>query len=165
VKKIIFSLMFVFICLNFIHAQGPKGKRLGFGINIGEPLGLTVKIWTNNQNAFTGYVGGSYFGSPRIGVDYVWHFNAFNSNIVELYAGPGVHLGLSEGHTIIYQYNKDKFYYRTSGVGFAVRGIIGANFIPKNTPLEFYLEFGPLIGISPDFGSVFEGAVGFRFYP
>ncbi|MFA3783488.1 hypothetical protein ABRY23_10540 [Melioribacteraceae bacterium 4301-Me] len=164
-KKISCLFLLLFILQNVIDAQVPKEKKFGFGVNIGEPLGLTVKFWTNNQNAFAAYIGGSYFGNPRLGIDYLWHFNAFNSNLVKLYAGPGVHFGLNEGHTIIYQYKQDKFYYRASGVGLAVRGIVGINFIPQNTPLEFYLELGPLLGLAPNFGSIFEGAIGFRFYP
>ena len=164
-KRAVYLFVFVFVLTSLIFAQGPRGKKFGFGINLGEPLGLTAKFWVSGQNAITGYIGGSYFGNPRIGADYTWHFDAFNSDVVKLYAGPGVHIGLGSGHTVIYEYNRDRFYYRTSGIGLAVRGIFGVDIIPRRTPLEFYLEMGPLIGLTPSFGSVFEGAVGFRFYP
>ncbi|MBI1939382.1 MAG: hypothetical protein HYS25_14830 [Ignavibacteriales bacterium] len=164
-KKIFFAFMLMILSINMINAQGPNGKNFGFGINIGDPLGLTGKFWLGRENAITVYVGGSYFGNPRIGADYVWHFNAFNSNIAELYAGPGLHIGFGKGKAYIFEVNKNKFYYRSSGAGFAVRGIFGLNVTPRNTPLEIYVEMGPLIGISPDFGSAFEAAIGFRFYP
>lgn len=148
-------------------AQGPKGKEFGFGIILGEPLGGTVKYWTSRENAIVGDIGKSYFGSPRIQVDYLWHFDAFNSSVVKMYAGPGLGLGLGrEGYGIWHKRGKDYFYYREDGdLGIAVRAMFGLNVIPKRTPLEIFLEVGPNIGIAPGFGAAVDIAAGVRFYP
>ena len=42
--------------------------------------------------------------------------------------------------------------------------MFGLNIIPKRTPLEFFLEVGPLIGLYP-FGVAVDIAAGVRFYP
>ena len=164
-KKLIFILSSFIVLLFYSNsfAQKPGGKNLGFGILAGDPTGLTVKYWSAPENAWVFDIGSSYFGSPRIGVDYLWHFNAFNSRLVNLYAGPGGVLGLGEGHGFLYK-NGDGFYNRT-GTGFGVRGVFGVNFLPERTPLEIFVELGVLVGIAPDFGSAVDGAIGIRFYP
>lgn len=147
-------------------AQGPKGKEFGFGLVLGEPTGLTIKYWLNKENALTANLGASYFGSPRIGVDYLWHFDIFKSRIVQLYAGPGLVLGIGEGKGFWYKEKHGKFYMRSSGeTGIAFRGMVGLNIIPRNTPLEIFLELGPLVGITPLSGSAMDAALGIRFYP
>lgn len=150
-----------------LSAQGPRNRDFGFGIILGEPTGGTVKFWLNRENAITASLGASYFGSPRIGADYLWHFDAFSSSIVKLYAGPGVAIGFGEGKGFWYkEKGKDRFFVRESGeTGFAFRGIFGVNIVPNNTPLEIFFELGPLVGFTPDFGSAFDAAVGVRFYP
>lgn len=164
-KSIILIAAFLLL-INFkpVYAQSsPKGKQLGFGIVFGEPFGGTLKYWTNTKNAYVFDIGASYFGSPRIGVDYLWHFNAFNSRNVNLYAGPGAALGFGVGHGIWYN-DQGAFYYR-SGVGLGIRGVLGVDFVPENSPFEMFFEAGLLIGITPNFGSAGDVALGVRFYP
>jgi len=150
-------------------AQGPRGNDFGFGIILGEPLGLTVKYWLNNENALVFDLGASYFGAPRIQVDYLWHMNVFKSQIVKLYAGPGLGLGFGhEGYGIFYKGKKGPgyWYYRDDTVfGIATRVMVGVNIIPRATPLEIFLELGPNIGLYPNFGANLDAAVGIRFYP
>jgi len=155
--------IFIIISSQSIFAQSPQGREFGFGIMLGDPTGATLKFWTNYENAFVVDIGSSYFGSPRIDGDYLWHFNAFRSNIVKLYAGPGVAIGLGNGHGFFY--NDEGFYVRTGGAGLGVRGVFGVNVIPQTTPLEFFFEVGLLVGIAPDFGSAVDAALGLRFYP
>lgn len=149
-------------------AQGPKGKEFGFGIILGDPLGLTGKYWVSNENAMVFDFGASYFGSPRIQFDYLWHLDVFRSQIVKLYAGPGLGLGFGRpGYSVWYVDNRgrERWYYRDDGLGVAVRVIVGVNFIPRATPLEIFLELGPNIGVIPGFGAALDAAVGIRFYP
>jgi hypothetical protein len=162
------SMVLILFCVYFLlpgslNAQSPNGKNFGFGIVLGDPTGVTIKYWTQSTNAFVFDLGASYFGSPRIGVDYLWHFNAFNSSEVKLYAGPGAVLGIGEGDGFWYK-DKEGFLHRDdSGIG--VRGVFGINFIPRTTPLEIFVELGTLVGLAPDFGAAVDAALGFRFYP
>jgi hypothetical protein len=160
-------LMFVAITSRPAAAQGPRGSDFGFGIVLGEPLGGSVKYWTAPDQAFVGSIGGSYFGAPRVGVDYLWHFDAFHSNVVKMYAGPGLAVGFGDGtYYWLYRKHGDYFFVRDPGsTGFAMRVVVGLNIIPKRTPVELFLEAGPLIGISPGFGAAFDVGLGIRFYP
>lgn len=165
-KKIIFFLSAIIslIYVDPILAQSKSGS-FGFGLVLGEPVGGTVKLWTGPTTALVGEIGGSYFGSPRIQIDYTYHFDAFNSEVVKMYAGPGLALGFGRGRVIIYRQDPDRFYYREAEeIGVGVRAIFGLNIIPRDTPIEMFLEAGPLIGISPGFGSVIDAALGIRFY-
>ncbi len=86
----IFLITSIIILSSFFQSYAqfsPHSRKIGFGIIVGEPIGLTLKTWTNNENAFVFDLGNSYFGDLRFGVDYLWHFNAFHSRIVNLYAG------------------------------------------------------------------------------
>ena len=126
------------------------------------PLGATLKFWTQRDNAFVVDVGSSYFGTPRIGVDYLWHFNAFRSQVANLYAGPGGVIGFGEGHGIWYKGH----YLRAGGdVGIGARGVVGVNFVPRDTPIETFFEIGVLLALAPEFDSGVDVGLGIRFYP
>ncbi len=142
----------------------PKGKDFGLGIIIGEPTGITAKYWTTSDNAFCFSLGNSYLGTLRLGIDYIWHFNAFNSNVVSLYAGPGIAVGFGESSGWIYTKKDQKWYKTGDEIGLGARGVFGINLIPRNTPLELFGEVGILVGFVPGTYSNVEGSLGFRFY-
>ncbi len=166
--KIRFIILLVFAIVfisNHTLAQGPMGRDFGFGLILGDPTGGTIKYWFSSENALVVSIGGSYFGSPRINAEYLWHFDAFNSQVVKLYAGIGGVIGFGEGRGWFRKHDDDDFWYRKEGTGLAIRAIFGLNIIPRRTPLEIFAEAGPLIGVSPDFGSALDVSVGIRFYP
>lgn len=175
-KTTVLTCLLLSICIVGLRAQGPNGNDFGFGIILGEPIGGTVKIWTARDQAVAASIGGnSYFGNLRIGADYLWHFDVFRSQVVKMYSGPGLVVGFGEGHDHWFHSghghgnghgHDDHFYFRDEGgVGFAARVVAGLNIVPKRTPVELFLEIGPLIGISPFFGVAVDGAIGIRFYP
>lgn len=160
IKKIFLLITFLTVS---ISAQSSGGKEFGFGIVLGEPTGVTAKLWTQPGNAFVFVLGASYFGSPRIGVDYLWHFDAFHSDIAKLYAGPGAVLGIGEASGFWYKDNRKFDKGDDSGLG--IRGVFGVNVIPRETPLEIFFEIGTLVGVIPEFGAAIDAAIGIRFYP
>lgn len=141
-------------------AQGPGERAVGFGLILGDPFGATVKVWTNPVNAFVFDVGGDDFGPTRIDADYLWHFDAFRSRVVKMYAGPGLALAFGDGNG---PYGRE-FERDDNGVGLAARVMFGLNIIPVHTPLEIFFELGPIIGGSP-IGIGLDVAAGIRFYP
>lgn len=165
-KKTLFVILILTGSIfNFSYAQSPESKNFGFGIILGDPTGLTLKFWTQRNNAIVIDVGESYFGNPRIGLDYLWHFDAFRSNITKLYAGFGGVLGIGQGKGLYY-IEHHGFYYRSdNGIGLGLRGVFGVNVIPRNSPLEFFFEVGLLVGFSPALGSAGDVGIGMRFYP
>ena len=163
-RKLIHIVLLLFILTGCegIFAQSPQGKEIGFGIILGDPTGGTLKFWTEKENAIVIDLGTSYFGKPRIGVDYLWHFEPFNTDIANLYAGVGGAIGFGEGNGFWF---KDKFHRTGNEIGFGARGVFGVNVLPRHTPLEAFFEIGVLLGFIPDFGSAADAAIGIRFYP
>lgn len=142
-----------------------KNKEFGIGIMLGEPTGLTAKLWFEKDQALAISVGNSYLGSLRVGADYLFHFDAFKSRIVNMYAGPGIAAGF--GHNGGWWYShKNHIWYREDDedIGFGVRGVFGINIVPRRTPLEIFGEIGVMIGIVPGTYANGEGAIGIRFY-
>ena len=155
------------ILLMFTHgslfSQGPEDKSFGFGISLGYPMAGTVKYWANQRDALNLMVGSSYFGSPRFGLDYKRHFRAFDIEFFQVYAGPGLILGV--GNTSPEAEDRQFHDIEESEVGVAVRAIIGFTIIPQSIPFEFFMEMGPLVGVAPEVGAAFDFGIGFRFYP
>jgi hypothetical protein len=146
------------------HAQGPEGKSFGFGIILGTPLGVTVKLWTAPDQAFVADFGGSYFGPLRLQADYLWHFDAFHSSIVKMYAGPGLGLAFGNGGDRFFNNDEDHPDAQNE-LGVGVRVMFGVNIIPRRAPVEIFAEVGPLIAFVPNVGVGVDGGVGIRFYP
>ena len=165
IKKIFFLLILMGSVLTNSYSQSQGTKNFGFGIILGDPTGLTLKYWTQRDNALVFDVGASYFGSPRIGVDYLWHFDAFRSRVAKLYAGFGGVLGIGEGKGFYYTEHHGFYFRSDNSVGLGARGVFGLNVVPERSPLEFFLEVGLLVGLSPDFGSAGDVGLGMRFYP
>jgi hypothetical protein len=155
--------LLILISSQSLFAQSPEGKQWGLGIMVGDPVGLTVKYWTNPVNAWVFDVGSSYFGSPRFDADYLWHFDAFRSRVARLYAGPGAALGFGTGHS--FYYNDNGTLVRADNTGLGVRGVFGLSIVPVETPMDIFFEVGLLIGLTPDFGSAVDASLGIRFYP
>lgn len=165
-------LIAMFLFSSSVFAQGPKGKSFGIGFSVGEPTALSLRFWTSRENSWDVAVGSSYIGNPHIHADYLWHFNdAFNSRIVTLYAGVGAAIGLGDKYGwVLVKYKKGKienrwYYDRDHETVIAAKGTFGLNIIPRNTPLDIFLEINPIIGLSPGFGFDIMPALGIRFYP
>lgn len=136
----------------------------GFGIVVNDPTGATVKYWTSTNTAWNFTLGGSYFGAPRLGLDHLWEYNAFSSNIVKMHVGLGGALGFGDGHGFLNSDRHDKF-YGDDRMKLGARGLIGIDIYPKTVPLEFFLDAGVMMGLVPSFGVASEMSFGIRFYP
>lgn len=163
-KNALLVLIILLTAAPVLKAYAPMGKDFGFGIMLGEPTGLTAKLWTQKDMAFAFSIGSSYLGKLRIGADYLWHFNAFNSTVVNMYAGPGLAIGIGESGGWWYNDKNKKWYKKNDELGFGMRGVFGINVVPKKSPLEFFGEIGVMVGFLPDIYSNAEGAIGMRFY-
>lgn len=163
-KYVLLTVIILIISVTDSQSFSPKGRNFGIGLMVGEPSGLTLKIWTQTDKAFALSVSNSYLGNLRLGVDYLWHYNVFNSSVANLYAGPGFAIGIGENGGWLYN-EKDKGWYKDNDdIGIGVRGVVGFNLVPRNTPLEFFGEVGLMIGFLPGTFTNMEGGVGFRFY-
>ncbi|MDT8324883.1 MAG: hypothetical protein RRA94_12280 [Bacteroidota bacterium] len=164
--------LFTTILPDTVSAQGPMGRDFGIGFSVGEPTAVSARFWISRANSWDLALGSSAVGNPHIHADYLWHFNdAFNSRIFTLYAGVGGIVGFGDkdrGIFIRFKGDKDKdrwYYDDDTDMAVAAKGVFGLNVIPRNTPLDIFLELNPVLGISPGFGFDIQPALGIRFYP
>lgn len=136
----------------FSGAAFAQSNGFGLGIILGEPTGISAKYWTTNSTAFDFGLGYSLkkYSRLHLHADYLFHTkNLFNTNeSIELYYGPGARLRLVE--------NGD------SRLGF--RFDIGIVWIPRNAPVDVFLEIAPLLDIIPSTDFTVNGGVGVRFF-
>ncbi len=135
----------------------------GLGFILGEPTGLSAKLWTSKENAFDFGLGvsvggdrishqGNYDGRSRIHLhmDYLWHsFNAINSTEkFPLYYGIGG------------RYNSGGNYEGS----FGVRGVFGIAWFPRSTPIDVFVELVPVFQITPLAGLGIDAGLGIRYF-
>jgi hypothetical protein len=155
----------VTLCL-FAAVEGSVAQKRSFGLGviIGEPTGISAKLWTSEMNAFDfglgwsvggdriGKYDGSYDGGSRVHfhMDYLWHsFDAIHSTErIPLYYGIGGRLNNGGG-------------YRSS---LAVRGVFGVAWLPRETPIDVFLELVPSLQVAPSTGFGLDAAIGARYY-
>jgi len=150
-KKIAILIMFVVISGSlFSQHQG-----LGLGIRVGEPTGFNAKYWMNDRNAFSFNLGYALSSNSRlhISADYLYHLYDLidipeNQNSVPFFYGFGVRLVTRE--------------IGESSVG--ARGVVGAAWFLRETPVDIFIEFAPVFRLFPSTGIDFDAAVGARYF-
>ena len=154
------------LCLSFVgqvaHAQD---RKFGLGVIIGEPTGISAKLWTSSVNAFdfglgwsiggdriVKYRGDYYVGGNRVHfhMDYLWHsFDAIHSSErFPLFYGVGGRVN--------------------SGAGYdgsvAIRGVFGIAWLPHNTPIDVFLELAPSLQFAYGTGFGIDAGIGARYF-
>ncbi len=139
----------------------PAGVGLGGQIGVSNagpnPVGLTLKTWTTDRQAFqaaTSFVisdedaGRSYW---VIQGDYVFHnFEqvAVGDGLMALYVGPGLQLTFIE--------NAD--------TNIALRAPLGVSYMLGDAPIDVFAEVAPTLQLEQAPQLRFDGALGFRYY-
>jgi hypothetical protein len=162
-KKSIYALTAILL---FLLAAGTSAqeRRFGLGVILGEPTGVSAKLWVSPLKAFDFGLGwsvggdrisdynGGYNGGSRVHfhMDYLWHwFEAIHSTErFPLYTGIGGRINTGAG-------------YDNSG---AVRGVLGIEWLPHNAPIDVFLELVPSLEVVPSTGFGIDAALGARFY-
>ncbi len=162
-KNTLYAFLFLFFLIISVTING-QTRKFGLGVIIGEPTGVSAKLWTSNTNALAFGVGWSVEGyringfdsdydnvtRTHIHADYLWHsFYAISPNgQFPLYYGIGGRINTGP------QY---------SGT-FAVRGIIGIEWLPRNTPLDIFIEVVPSLQLVSSTGIGIDAGIGARFF-
>jgi hypothetical protein len=163
-KKSVFIGLIIGILLILATPIAAQDKGVGIGLVLGEPTGLSAKLWTTRTNAFDFglglAIGGDrisrndyyYNGKSRLHfhMDYLWHsFSAINSTErFPLYYGIGG------------RYNSGGGYDGSLGV----RGVFGIAWLPRGTPIDIFLELVPVFQITPSTGFGIDAGLGIRFF-
>jgi hypothetical protein len=145
VKSLLF--LFLFSTVSFAQSNG-----FGLGIMVGEPTGISAKYWTTSSTAFDFGLGYSFERNSRMHLhaDYLFHVKGlFNTTEnISLYYGPGARLRLVEN-------GKSRL---------GARFDVGLVWIPRNSPIDVFLEIAPLLDIIPETDFSINGGIGVRYF-
>jgi hypothetical protein len=123
---------------------------LGLGIIIGEPTGISAKLWTAERTALDAAVAWSFAatGYMRVHADLIWH--NFSLDVAQgklpLYYGLGAKLLLS------------------SELGLGIRIPLGIAYLFESVPVEAFAELVPGLNLLPEAGFGLDAAIGVRYY-
>ncbi len=142
-----------------ISPYGPKGKRFGAGLYLGEPTGITLKGYLSEQLAINGVAAWSFTtNSFMIIGDAVYNFLDIpvDTDVVNIpfYAGAGAVIAI----------NGERGRGRTNGTTAGVRIPVGVSFQWTHYPVEAFIEIGPGMRLAPNTEFDLTGGVGARFY-
>ena len=139
-------VVFLAISLSVTYAQ----KNFGIGVILGEPTGLSAKLYTGGSNAFDFAAAWSFKGDGHLllQADYVWHswLTQASSGKLALYYGIG--------GRVIFQ-NDPRF---------GVRIPIGLDYQFTTAPIDIFVELVPILDFVPSTNFNLGGGIGVRFW-
>jgi hypothetical protein len=156
----------IIIASSSARAEGDKLNRgtekgtLGVGIVLGEPTGVSAKLYLKDDQAIQAAAGAAFFGGGlSLHVDYIWHpyiLQERDSFTLPFYIGPGVRgIEYSQGGGMSY-------------FALGVRAVVGLLFDFKSVPLDVFVEAAPVLeyGFASNKGAriTFEADAGIRYY-
>lgn len=151
----------------FVTKAGFALGATGAGIILGNPTGLTAKMWKDSLVAYDAGLSFSNSDYFLMYGDYLFHYpgsiknkNAFISQLTP-YWGVGGIVVLSSAN----RDSNDKFIGKKSGsLGLGVRFPFGVEWRPGSPPLGFFAELVPGMSIFPATDILFQGGIGMRYY-
>lgn len=161
--KNIFIAAILFLSWTILpHSIFADQGDIGVGLIVGEPTGLSMKIWTSNEHAVDLAAAWSFSDNDSFQFhgDYLVHrFNIFeNQNMkgkLPIYYGIGARLKL-EDEDDNGRNNDDNL--------FGIRVPIGISYIFAQEPIDLFAEIVPVMDIAPDTDFDINVAIGGRFY-
>ena len=147
ITLIIFGLLF--LCTSLL------GQESGFGIGVvvGEPTGISLKLWRGKYRAICGAAGWSLAGEKHFHIngDYIFH----NFELIKLekgklpiYYGFGGRIKAKEG----------------SNTEIGVRIPLGMDYFIPDTPLDIFFELVPTLDVIPETDVDINFGLGIRFF-
>ncbi len=132
-----------------------QDRGVGIGVIVGDPTGISAKIWTAQSTALQFAVAWRTrdpFLGTRVGFsgDYVWHsFDAIRSN-ERFPVFYGVGGAIASGGAF------------ESALG--VRGVVGIDWISRRAPIDVFFQVTPVLVLSPSTDMEIGAGVGMRYF-
>jgi hypothetical protein len=145
---LIVSLVVAVFAAGGSAAAGP----LGIGVMVGEPTGLSAKMWGTRSTAMDLGVAWSFADEVALHVhgDYLVHKPGppdINVGGLLFYAGVGGRMKLEE-----------------DGNRVGVRFPLGVTYLFTQSHLDFFLEIAPILDLAPETKLMGNGGLGIRYY-
>ncbi len=152
-KKLIFTLMFVFVCLFAAHSQNYKSA---VGLRLGVPVSASFKHFINEKGAvevFLGYRNWTFGSWFNVGGLYEHHLPITSVEGLQWYFGGGL---------AAFFWNYDNFLgsdeFGSTSVG--VVGALGLDYKFANAPVNLSIDWLPLFYLGNGYYDGFSGGYG-----
>lgn len=127
-------------------------NRFGAGLMVGEPTGLSLKYWLNEDFAIDGGAGASFHNDNGLQLhsDLLWHkFGLIDSSHGRFapYLGGGLRGKFEDG--------EDRF---------GLRFPVGITYMFDRNPIDVFFEVAPILDVTPSVRGNFNIAAGARFW-
>jgi hypothetical protein len=143
-------------------AVGSANARMqdtfGLGFIIGEPTGLSVKYWLDEERAVDGALAWSLSDDDAFQLhgDYLIHdFELLDAREMPVYYGIGARLKFKDD---------DGNGHDEDDTVFGIRIPMGITYLFDDKPIDLFLEIVPILDLAPDVELDINAAVGARFY-
>ena len=148
VKRMLVLAVFAFV----VHvAARAQDRGFGLGVILGEPTGISGKYWVSTRNAIDGGMAWSFRneGFFHLHADYLWHFplQTHSAERFNFYTGVGGRFGAQAHDALL-----------------GVRFVGGFALWPRNTPIDIFVEFAPILDLVPATEMSANGGIGARFF-
>ena len=152
-KKIFICMVLIAVLIPVSTAASEHRSSFGAGIILGEPTGVSMKLWTGGSTAVQGAVAWSFTEHTNLHLhaDYIWHrWNLIQveKGSLPLYFGVGGRLRLRDEID------------DTLGVRFPV----GLAYEFADAPFDLFLELVPVLDLTPSSEFDLNAALGGRYY-
>ena len=137
---------------NEVKAQANgNGGKLGVGVMLGEPTGISIKSWNNSRSAFD--------------VGAAWSF-AGNNDAIHLHGDYLLHswLNVEKGDLAFYYGIGARVVLSDPDAKAGVRVPFGLNYIIPDSRVDVFVEAVPILNLTPNTGFDGNGALGIRYY-
>ncbi len=158
-------LPLIFTC-SLLSSQA-QDRGFGLGIMIGDPTGLSGKVWTGGDRAFDfGLAWGPWHsGYLHMHADMLFHNMGLipvSSGRLPLYYGPGLRMrAWGRGG----YWDRGRYYdHDGSRVTLGIRFPVGLAYIFDGAPVDVFLEVAPTLDLVPATYLNFDAGFGVRYY-
>ena len=136
--------------------RSPGSLRLrmpafSLGAVIGEPTGVSAKLWLDRRSALDAAVGFSFARATafNLQLDYLVHLHDVldpASGTAMIYLGGGARIKTEDD------------------TRFGFRVPVGVEYVFEVTPMDLFLEIAPIVDVTPEVVLSFNVGIGFRFF-
>lgn len=141
-------------------------RELGLGIILGEPTGLSAKLWESRTDAWDAALAWSFLntGQFHVHVDRLWH----QTDIIRTSLNLKTYVGVGGALSFV---GEDSDYWkdrsgerRRSATILAARIPVGITLATNSNALEFFLELVPQLNLIPATHFSIGFGIGGRYY-
>ena len=140
--------------------HGTDKGTFGIGIILGEPLGISAKLYLKDDQAIQAAIGSAFIGGGiQVHADYVFHpyiLQSRDSFVLPVYFGPGLRV-------IDYMDGRDN-----NDLAIGLRVVGGLLFDFRNVPLDAFIEVAGVLeykfGDDGGAGLTLNAGAGIRYY-